>query len=227
MKAVILAGGLGTRLRPLTYVIPKPLIPIKEKPILQIIIEHLKSYGFKDFIFATGYNSHLIEVYFGDGSNFKVNITYVKEKKPLGTAGVLSMIGNKFSKEESFLIMNGDIITKLNFSKMAEYHYNEKNELTVGIRKYKHQISFGVLSINRGVIHDVKEKPVEKYDIIAGIYIAKATILKDIPKNNFFTMPDLIKRMIDQKRRVGTYLIKENWFALEQISQIEEANKKT
>ncbi|MGD0784505.1 MAG: sugar phosphate nucleotidyltransferase [Sedimentisphaerales bacterium] len=226
MKAVILAGGLGTRLRPLTYVIPKPLIPIKEKPILQIIVERLKSYGFEDFIFATGYNSHLIEIYFGDGSDFKIKITYIKEKKPLGTAGVLSMIEDKFSKDESFLIMNGDIITKLNFSKMVEHHYNKKNEITVGVRKYKQQLPFGVLSIKQGIVYDVKEKPIEEYDIIAGIYIVKATVLKDVPKDSFVTMPDVIKKMIDQKRSLGTYLIEEDWFALEQISQIEEANGK-
>lgn len=226
MKAVILAGGLGTRLRPLTYVIPKPLIPIKEKPILQIIVERLKSYGFEDFIFATGYNSHLIEIYFGDGSDFKVNITYIKEKKPLGTAGVLSMMEDKFSEDESFLIMNGDIITKLNFSKMVEHHYSRKNEITVGIRKYKQQVPFGVLSINQGIVYDVKEKPIEEYNIIAGIYIAKAAVLKNVPKDSFVTMPDIIKKMIDQKRNLGTYLIEEDWFALEQISQIEEANGK-
>jgi len=113
MKAVILAGGLGTRLRPLTFSIPKPLLPIGEKPILEFIFEHLRKFAIKEIILSTGYQSELIRVFCGDGSKFGVKIDYVKENKALGTAGPLSLMRDRFSRDETFVLMNGDVVTKL------------------------------------------------------------------------------------------------------------------
>lgn len=226
MKAVILAGGRGTRLQPLTFAIPKPLIPVGEKPILEIIVSHLKSYGFKEFIFSVGYRAELIETYFKDGSNFGVKIDYFKEDKPLGTAGSLPCIHEvfPFKKGESFLLMNGDILTKLDIVKFIEYHQKGNFMMTVGIKKYEQQLPFGTLKTSKGRILGIQEKPVKKYDINAGIYVINQPALKEIPYKEFFTIPELIKRLLSQNKTVGGYFIEKYWFVVENLKQLEKAH---
>ncbi|HQJ15541.1 MAG TPA: sugar phosphate nucleotidyltransferase, partial [Candidatus Omnitrophota bacterium] len=146
MRAIILAGGEGTRLRPLTFAIPKPLIPIGEKPILEIIIKRLKKFGFKKYIFSVGYKAELIRTYFRHGEKFGIQIDYIHEEEPLGTAGSLRLIADKFhfGSDESFVLMNGDILTRLDFKKMAEFHQKNRSWLTVGVKEYSHRLPFGV-----------------------------------------------------------------------------------
>lgn len=226
MKAVILAGGLGTRLRPLTFSIPKPLLPVGEKPILEIIITKLKKFSFKEFILAVGYKAELIETYFKDGSKFNVKISYIREEKPSGTAGPLALLKKhlKFGKEESFLLMNGDILTNLDFSKFIKFHNDGDFEVTIGAKRLKQRLSYGVMKVKNGSVEEIKEKPVTTYDVSAGIYGMKSSILNDIPRYTFFTVPQLIEKLISQNRRVGCYYIKEYWLALEQLHHVKKAN---
>ena len=225
MKAVILAGGLGTRLRPLTFSIPKPLLPIGEKPILEFIFEHLRKFAIKEIILSTGYQSELIRAFCGDGSKFGVKIDYVKENKTLGTAGPLSLMRDRFSEDETFILMNGDVVTKLDFSKMVRYHSEHKCQLTIGFAEFKYKSPFGVLKIEAGRLKEILEKPSKVYDISAGIYVVNSSVLDFIPHNTFFTVPNLTKELLRFGKKVGTYKIEEFWVGIEHIDQFDEVLK--
>ncbi len=225
MKAVILAGGLGKRLRPLTFSIPKPLLPVGEKPILEFIFEHLRKYAIKEIILSTGYQSELIRAFCGDGSRFGVKIDYVKEESPLGTAGPLSLIRKRFLENETFVLMNGDVVTKLDFSKMIQYHSLNKYELTIGFTKFEYKSPFGVLEIEEGSLKNILEKPAKIYDVSAGIYLLNSSVLGFIPDNTFFTLPNLAKVLLKAGKKVGAYQIKEFWVGIEHIDQFDEVLK--
>ncbi len=224
MKAIILAGGMGIRLRPFTFSIPKPLLPVGEKPILEIIIRRLKKFGFHEFVLAIGYKSKMIETYFGDGSQLGVRIRYLLEEKPCGTAGPLAQFRDAFgiSKGESFLLMNGDIVTKLNFSKMLEYHKRNNLEITVGVKNIVEKKSYGFVEVKNNLVKAIAEKPALKRTVNAGIYIIKSSAIREVPKNKFFTMPNLINSLILKNRPVGAYYIKEYWLGLEELQNFEE-----
>jgi len=224
MKAVILAGGMGVRLRPFTFSIPKPLLPIGEKPILEVIINRLKKFGFGDFVLAIGYKSKMVQAYFGDGSEFGVRIKYLVEKKPSGTAGPLAQLRKKFrlKKEESVLLMNGDILTKLNFAKMIACHRKNSLEITVGIKDVRGQNAYGVVNIKNGMVKNVTEKPFTTHTVSTGIYIINASAIKEVPEGGFFTMPRLINRLVSAGRRVGAYHVKEFWRGMEEIQHFED-----
>lgn len=225
MKAVILAGGLGSRLRPLTYAIPKPLLPVGEKPILEIIIGQLREFGFDQFILAVGYRHELIETYFRDGGPFGVRIDYVLETKPLGTAGPLSLVDQQFDLgvDETFLLMNGDILTRLNFGEMLRYHQEGKYTMTVATRQHVYQLPFGVLQIHDGAVEEIVEKPTSRYDVSAGIYLLRGNALAKVPKDTAFDVPDLITALLNEQRPVGAFYFDDYWLAVEQLHHIEEA----
>lgn len=225
MKAVILAGGLGTRLRPLTYSIPKPLLPVGEKPILEIIITRLREFGFLEFILAVGYRHELLETYFRDGEQFGVHIHYVREEKRLGTAGPLSLIHEQFAfgPDETLLLMNGDILTKLDFADMLGYHRRGGYEMTIATRRYTHQLPYGVLQIQGGAVQEITEKPSACYDVSAGIYLLQGSVLASVPADTLFDIPDLITVLLEARRSVGAYTFDEYWLAVEQLHHIEEA----
>jgi NDP-sugar pyrophosphorylase family protein len=143
MNAVVMCGGLGTRLRPLTYAIPKPLLPVGEKPILELIIESLREHGIREIILSVGYRAELIETYFGDGSGFRVEISYIREREPLGTAGALRLVGERVS--DDFLMLNGDLLTRLDFRQMVAAHREQGADLTIGTRTHSVQIPYGVV----------------------------------------------------------------------------------
>lgn len=225
MKAVILAGGLGTRLRPLTFSVPKPLLPLGEKPILQFIIERLRKFEIKEIILCTGYQSELIQTFCGDGSKFGVRIDYVREDEPLGTAGPLSLIKERFSEGETFILMNGDIVSTLDFSRMIQYHSLGEFALTIGFTKYRYTSPFGVLQIEDGKLLDILEKPSKEYNVSAGIYVANSSILDFVPRSVFFTIPDLAKDLLKGKRKVGAYEITEFWAGMEHITQFDQVLK--
>lgn len=225
MKAVILAGGLGQRLRPLTFSIPKPLLPVGEKPILQFIIEQLRESEIREIILSTGYHAELIEAFCGDGSKFGVAISYLRESKPLGTAGPLSLARDRIADGEFFLQMNGDILTKLCFAEFMKATRENDCALTVGYTQYIYRSPYGVLNIEEGVVKGVVEKPAHEYSISAGIYGVKSTALEFVPDDTFFTMPELVGRLLAAGRCVRAYHIKEHWMGLESITHFEEAFK--
>ena len=221
MKAVILAGGLGTRLKPFTEVIPKPLLPLGEKSILEVQINHLKNNGFDEIYLATNYKSDYIKSFFGDGSRLGVKLTISKEEKPLGTCGPLTLLSEQLS--EPFLVMNGDILTKLDFKKFYDFSFENDSILSVATKEIMLPFQFGNVHHNGKFITGIEEKPDLKTDIIAGIYIMKPEIFEHIPKDTYFGMDDLIKKLLSKKISVLHYLIDEYWIDIGRIDDYKEA----
>ncbi|MFA0823874.1 MAG: sugar phosphate nucleotidyltransferase [Methanomethylovorans sp.] len=203
MQAVILAGGKGKRLAPYTTILPKPLMPIDDMPILEIVLLQLKKHGFTNIVLAVGHLAGLIQAYCGDGSRWGLNITYSMENEPLGTAGPLSLIDGL---EENFLVMNGDLLTNIDYSDLMKLHL-EKNALaTVSMYNKDVPISLGVLNLDdSGNIIDYIEKPTLTYKVSMGIYILNRKILDHIEKGKYLDFPVLIKQLIEENEKVVGY----------------------
>jgi NDP-sugar pyrophosphorylase family protein len=222
MKAVILAGGLGHRLRPFTEVIPKPLLPLGERSVLEVQISALARAGAREVIVATNYKSRLIEAFVGDGSRFGLKITFSRESTPLGTAGPLSLLRDRL--DEPFLLMNGDVLTKMDFARFYEFGVRETADLTVGTKVITTPFRFGNVQVNsNGQIVDVDEKPEFKLEIVAGIYCMKPSVLRHIPVNEYYGMDMLIKRMIAANERVARYLVHDYWLDIGQVDDYSKA----
>ena len=209
MQAVILAGGKGRRLRPYTTILPKPMMPVGEKPILGIIIERLAESGITDIIITVGYLAGIIRAYFGDGKQFGVNIEYFVETEPLGTAGCLSLIENL---ENEFIVMNGDILTSLDFTALIEYHRTMGNPVTICSYKKEIELTLGVLELTGATVRDYIEKPRYSFDISMGIYAMNRKAVDYIPKNQYFDLPTLIKRLISVKEPISVYKFEGEWY---------------
>ncbi len=223
MKAVILAGGLGMRLRPFTEIIPKPLLPIGEKSILEIQIEHLKRSGFKEIFIATNYKSEYIENFLGDGSRYGVRIYISKEKKPLGTAGPITLLKKKLN--EPFLLMNGDILTLLDFKKIYDFAVSMNSCLTIGIKEYVIPFAFGNVYYKDDYVTGIEEKPNIKQKILAGIYVMKPEIFQLIPDDEYYGMDDLIHKMLKENIPIAKYEIKEYWLDIGQVDDYQKAQE--
>lgn len=219
----MLVGGRGTRLRPLTFAVPKPLIAIGQKPILHLILEQLKRAGFDDIVLATGYLAELIESFCADGSRFGVRITYVREQQPLGTAGPLALLRQTITRNEFFLLMNGDIMTTLDPGALIEFARQRDYELTLAYVQHAYQSPHGVLTINNGEVVDIVEKPELRQPISSGMYALKGSALDYIPDGQFFTIPDLIHKLRASGRHVGAYPIEGLWIGIEDLDDIEKA----
>lgn len=223
MKAVILAGGKGTRLGIISSVIPKPLLPVGTKPILEIIIERLRDHGFTDIILNTGYKAEIIEAYFRDGNGLNVNITYYQEDKPMGTAAPVKLVEHLLG-DQPFITMNGDLLTDMDFRAMYQMHLDKSAELTVAVTSYSYKVPYGVINMQGNFIKSIDEKPELKFLINAGIYVVSPSALDIIPQNTFFNMTDLIQTLIDQNRKVETYYIDGEWQDIGTIEAYEKAN---
>lgn len=226
-RAVLMVGGMGQRLRPYTYIIPKPLIPVGDKPILEIIVRQIAKHGFDEITMACGYQANRIKAYFQDGSVFGCNIDYVIEEEGawMGTAGSLRHVNNL--GDEPFLLMNGDILTKLNYSRMYDFHGKQGTPLTVGLTKYSHTLNYGVVETNGRAdrVKLIQEKPVREYLINAGIYILEPDAIEYLPKSGPCDMPELIELLMTGGREVASYLIPEYWLDVGNIGSLEKARK--
>ncbi len=223
MIAIILSGGLGTRLRPFTEVIPKPLLPIGEKAVLEIQIEHLKASGFDHVFLATNYKSAYIENFFGDGSKYGVKLIISKEDKPLGTAGPVKLLKDHLS--EPFLVMNGDILTQLPYRNLYEYACSRDSLLTICTKEIVTPFQFGNIHTEGDFVTGIEEKPDFKTNILAGIYIFKPGILDIIPDDTYYGMDTLIKDMIARALPITHYPIEEYWLDIGQIKDYEKAQE--
>ncbi len=221
MKAVILSGGLGTRLKPFTEVIPKPLLPIGGKAILEVQIERLRDYGFSTIYLATNYKSEYIKSFFGDGTRYGVNLIISRETIPLGTAGPLTLIQEEL--KEPFLVMNGDILTLLNYKMFYDYGLSMGFPLTLGIKKEILPFSFGNIFFEGDYVTDIQEKPNFELYILAGIYFMTPEIFKYIPQNQHYDMDKLIKELLVKKIPIPKYEIKEYWLDIGRINDYEKA----
>lgn len=209
MQAVILAGGKGKRLAPYTTVLPKPLMPIDDMPILEIVLLQLKKHGFRDIVIAVGHLAGLIQAYCGDGSRWGLNITYSMEEEPLGTAGPLSLINDL---DDNFLVMNGDLLTNINYFELMELHLEKNALVTVSMYNKDVPISLGVLQLDSlGNISDYIEKPTLKYKVSMGIYILNKKILTYIHKGKYLDFPVLIKQLINEKEKIVGYNFTGYW----------------
>lgn len=221
--AVILAGGKGRRLQPFTTIIPKPLFPVGEKPIIQIIIENLRLSGFNRFIISLGYLGELIEAFLGDGKKFECKIEYIRELSPLGTAGPLSCLPDL---ETDFLYMNGDILTTMDFRTAYDNHCRKQSLMTLCTYRKVEKSSLGVLELDKsGIVTNYLEKPETAYWISSGIYIINPAILKYIKKHEKIDLPDLVMRLIKKKETVQTYNIEGDWFDIGTPGDLELAEK--
>jgi len=221
-KVVLMAGGLGTRLGDLTKHTPKPMLKVGEKPILETIIENFAKYGFTEIIISVNYLSHIIEDYFGDGSRFGVSIQYIHEKKPLGTAGALSLMREELT--ESFFVMNGDLLTNINCEHILDYHLFSQAVATMCVGEYDFQVPYGVVKLENGEMLSIDEKPVHKFFVSAGIYMLSPDALSLVPDGEFFDMPSLFKKMITQGNKTATFPIHEYWLDIGRVNDYERAN---
>ncbi|ECL3041056.1 CBS domain-containing protein [Campylobacter jejuni] len=219
---VIMAGGLGSRLKELTKDTPKPMLKVGKKPILESIIQRLKNQNFENFIFCVNYKKQIIEDYFQKGQKFGVKISYIKERKKLGTAGALSLIKQEF--KESFIVMNADILTELNFNDLLKAHKKSKALMSVCVREFEQQIPYGVITQKQGFIENIEEKPTQKFLVSAGIYVLENEILNLIAKNEYLDMPELIKLAL-QKGKVNTYIINDYWIDIGRPDEFLKANE--
>jgi len=222
MKAVILAGGKGTRLAPYTMVLPKPLLPIGELPILEIILRQLKHFGFTEVILACGYLAELIQAYLKSNSISKeIDIKYHREERPLGTAGALANIENL---DKTFLVMNGDILTSINYSNIIKYHKAQKASLTIGITYKKIPIELGILKIDKKMrIIGYEEKPVKEYPASTGIYVYEPHVLNYISPDTYLDFPNLVLKLIEAEEKVVGYYENAFWLDMGNKSDYERA----
>ena len=209
-EALILAGGIGKRLRPLTYSVPKPLLPIGDKPILEIIINRLKKFNITNIFLSVNYKKELIKSYFNNGSDFGVNIRYLEEEKELGTAGpIFSMCQHT---ENDFIIMNGDILTEIDFYDFINFHFKRKSIMTIASQKYCIDLDYGIFEINEDKeLAKFNEKPKLSFQINAGIYIIKSEIGKLIPKNSFLNMNELWNILKKNNKKISIYNFEQKW----------------
>jgi len=218
----ILAGGLGTRLRPLTETVPKPMLTVGDKPILELIIEQFKEYGFKNFIISINYKGEIIEEYFKDGKELGVNIEYIRETKKLGTAGSIALVKEKFIKP--FIVINGDILTGIDFEKFLNHHIENNFNITVGVRNYEINVPYGVLVTDNMLIKSLEEKPTYNFNISGGVYVVNPDVIKYIQEDEVYNMTDLIEDAIKNKNESGVYEITEYWKDIGQIEDYRKAN---
>ncbi|HBK81846.1 MAG TPA: hypothetical protein DDZ83_19610 [Nitrospinae bacterium] len=222
MQAIVLAGGLGTRLRPLTFAIPKPLMPVGERPILEILIENLASHGARDIYLAVGYRAELVELYFQDGARFGVDIRYSREDKRLGTAGPVRLARDRFRISGTVLVINADIITKVDFKDLVGWHEKKKAAITVGVRELERTVPFGVVEMEGDRITSIVERPAHSCLINCGIYALDSEVVDLVPPDEEFYMPDLIQAVMDRGGAVCGYEVKEKWVSIDNIGDLEE-----
>ena len=223
-KAVILSGGLGTRLKPFTDAIPKPLLPVGEKAVLEIQIERLARAGFEEIYLATNYKSSYIERFFGDGSDYGVKLFVSKERQALGTAGPLSLLRAQLS-DAPFLVMNGDILTLMDFAKMYDFACDRGAAFTAGVKKIVTPFAFGDIKFDGDRITSVLEKPDIVSYALAGIYVLSPAALSYIPDNTYFGIDDLLHAMLRQGDPVLKYEIEEYWLDIGRVGDFEKAQK--
>jgi mannose-1-phosphate guanylyltransferase len=224
MKAVIMAGGKGTRLRPYTYVLPKPLMPVNKFPVLELVIRQLAHNGFHNIILSTGYMSELIRSFCGNGERLGAKIEYSYEPKPLGTAGPLGLLRKKL--DSTFLVINGDILVAMDFADFLRNHRENKALLTLGLKKRIHHLQFGLVELDKEArVCSYIEKPTKEYIVSTGISLMEPEVLDYINPEERLDMPDLVNQLIRDGRRIHGYVSDRLWLHLSRPDDFESANE--
>jgi dTDP-glucose pyrophosphorylase len=220
----LMAGGFGTRLQPLTKDTPKPLLNVGNRPILETILIQFVDAGFHNFFISTHYKAEMIREYFGDGSNWGVNIQYVHESEPLGTAGALGLLPLR-SPGLPILMMNGDLLTKVNFEHLLDFHSEQGGLATMCVREYDFQVPYGVVTIDNQYINMIKEKPIHKFFVNAGIYVLELDLLDELNGAVYLDMPNLFEAYIEQGDQINAFPIHEYWLDIGRMEEYERANQ--
>lgn len=222
LQAMIMAGGLGTRLRPLTETLPKPMLPVGDRPLMERTVAQMRQAGIRRVNVATHYLAEKIADHFGDGHDFGVEITYVTEERPLGTAGALALMQ---APQETLLVINGDILTEVDFRTMLTFHQEHQATLTVGVRKYELSVPYGVVESNGVFVRGLKEKPSVNFFVNAGIYLLEPEAHQHIPSGQRFDMTDLIQRLLDNGKCIVSFPIIEYWLDIGQPADYARAQE--
>lgn len=208
VPVVIMAGGLGSRLMPLTERVPKPMLNVNGKPMIERIIERFRDFGVFEFYISVHYRARVIEEHFGDGSAWSLRIRYLREERPLGTAGSLSLLPEM---QEPFFVTNGDVITDLDFRSMYTVHLTRNSDFTMAVKRYEYQVPYGVVELDQDHVVKIKEKPLLKNYVNAGIYVLSPTVLPIVPANTRYDMTDLINALIRTNKRLCSYNVDGPW----------------
>ncbi len=218
----LMAGGLGTRLRPLTSQCPKPMLKVGDKPILEQILLSFVKAGFHRFYISTHYMSHVIRDYFGDGERWGVSIQYVNEDEPLGTGGALGLLPHE-ELDKPLFMMNGDLLTSLNLHSLLEFHEAHGGVATMCVREYEHQVPFGVITSEGNRVRSMVEKPVHRFFINAGIYLLEPALVKSVEPGTQVDMPTLLEQHIDAGWAVNMFPIHEYWLDVGRLDDFHKA----
>ena len=219
---VLMAGGTGTRLRPLTENSPKPLLTVGDKPLLESIIEKFLQQGFSRFFISVNYLADSIKDHFGDGAKWGAKIQYLEEDKPLGTAGALALLPDK--PATPVIVMNGDLVTRVNFQNVLDFHVAQNSCATMCVREYDFQVPFGVVGTKDAMIERIDEKPVHTFFVNAGIYVIEPDVLDFVPKNQAFNMTELFDHLMKQSRPVAAFPVHEYWMDIGRLDDFQRAN---
>jgi dTDP-glucose pyrophosphorylase len=218
---VLMAGGLGSRLMPLTENCPKPMLQVGGKPILESILESFSEQGFRKFFLSVNYLAHAVRDHFGDGSQWGVDISYLHEDKRLGTAGALSLLPERPS--DPLVVMNGDLLTRVRYDNMLNFHSEHGAVATMAVREYDFQVPYGVVQLNGSNIAAIEEKPVHRFFVNAGIYTLSPEAFEHIPDGTFFDMPTLFDRMLAAGQPTSAYPLREYWLDIGRLEEFERA----
>lgn len=219
---VIMAGGMGTRLRELTQDTPKPMLRVGSRPLLETIVRGFADQGFRNFHFAVNYKAEQIEAHFGDGSALGVNISYLREQQRLGTAGALSLLPQR--PERPFFVTNADLLTKQDFAHMLDAHVLAGASATMGVREFEMQVPFGVVRERDGHIVSIEEKPVHRFTVSSGMYVLSPEALDAVPHGHYFDMPTLFETLIQKGRPTRCHRVEGYWLDIGRLPDYERAN---
>ncbi len=219
---VLMAGGLGTRLHPLTETAPKPLLSVGDKPLLETILESFVHYNFHRFYISLNYKGEMIKDHFGDGSRWNAEIRYIEEDRRLGTAGALRLIPQR--PETPIMVMNGDLLTRVNFQYLLDYHRQHLSKATMCVRAYDFQIPFGVVKIEGTRIKEIDEKPLQSFFVNAGIYVLEPELIDLIPADQYFDMTTLFETVIEAGHTTAVFPIREYWLDVGRMDDLSQAN---
>lgn len=224
LTAVIMAGGEGKRLLPLTERLPKPMVSVGGKPILEDIVARLSELGFRKIFISVNYHAEVIENHFGDGSRFGVSIQYLREKNKLGTAGALAMLPQS-GLSEHLLVMNGDLMTRVNFGLLFEFHRQHRSVMTIAASQYNVQIPYGVLKLAGHYVLGIEEKPRQDFLCSAGIYVIDSSLLRLVPRDTMYNMTDLLADASREGLPISAFPIHEYWVDVGQIKDLDRARE--
>ena len=220
---VLMAGGEGRRLRPLTDEIPKPMLPVGDRPLLETVVEQVREAGFSKVLMAVSYRSEVIEEHFGAGDHFGVEIEYIREQEPLGSAGALQLAREELDKP--FIVMNADLLTSVSLGALMRFHISDENLITVGVRQYALEVPYGVVDIEGTRVTALREKPTLGFFVNGGIYAVSPAAVALLPKTlTMFNMTDLVQAALDADQRVGCFPIREYWLDVGQLADYERAH---